>query len=133
MKIYKMLIICRIIVVSLVYSVLKLSNVIRQNKPYSSMWPKMEPIMIKYHKKEKCSRSEKIPRREILLLININPGAYLGGRGHGPITFIAARGAERTFGPRGKKFVWALWSVVPQKHMISKKKVIASADVRISA
>ena len=32
------------------------------------------------------------------------------------------RGAERTFGPRGKKFVWALWSVVPQKHMISKKR-----------
>ena len=32
------------------------------------------------------------------------------------------RGAERTFGPWGKKFVWALWSVVPQKHMISKKK-----------
>ena len=35
---------------------------------------------------------------------------------------ITVRGAERTFGPRGKKFVWALWSVVPQKHMISKKK-----------
>ena len=37
-------------------------------------------------------------------------------------TSITTRGAERTFGPRGKKFVWALWSVVPQKHMISKKK-----------
>ena len=35
---------------------------------------------------------------------------------------VLTRGAERTFGPRGKKFVWALWSVVPQKHMISKKK-----------
>ena len=35
---------------------------------------------------------------------------------------MISRGAERTFGPRGKKFVWALWSVVPQKHMISKKK-----------
>ena len=36
--------------------------------------------------------------------------------------YPTVRGAERTFGPRGKKFVWALWSVVPQKHMISKKK-----------
>ena len=35
---------------------------------------------------------------------------------------MSGRGAERTFGPRGKKFVWALWSVVLQKHMISKKK-----------
>ena len=45
----------------------------------------------------------------------------------------ASRGAERNFGPRGKNFVQALWSVVPQNHMMSKKKVIASADVRISA
>ena len=90
-------------------------------------------------------------------------GARRGGHG---------RGADRNFGPRGKKFVWALWSVVPQNHVMSKKgqsvrrcsnfgpkssdeqkkghslrrcsnfgstssdeqhKVIASADVRISA
>ena len=82
------------------------------------------------------------------------------------------RDAERNFGPRGKNFVWVLWSAVPQNHVVSNKghsvrrcsnfgpkssdeqkkghsvrrcsnfgptssdeqnKVIASADVRISA
>ena len=50
-----------------------------------------------------------------------------------PRTFVTVRDAERNFGPRGKNFVWVLWSVVPQNHVMSKKKVIASADVRISA
>ena len=45
---------------------------------------------------------------------------------------VAIRGAERNFGPRGKNFVWVLWSVVHQNHVMSKKKAIASADVRIS-
>ena len=40
---------------------------------------------------------------------------------------------ERNFGPRGKNFVWAVWSVVPQNQVMSKKKVIAPAAVRISA
>ena len=42
------------------------------------------------------------------------------------------RRAERNFGPRGKNFVWAFWPVVPKNHVMSKKKVRASADVRIS-
>ena len=43
-------------------------------------------------------------------------------------------GAPREIsGPKGKNFVWALWSEVPQNHVMSKKKVKASADVRISA
>ena len=43
------------------------------------------------------------------------------------------RGAERNFETRDENFFWALWSVVPQNHVMSKKKVRASADVRISA
>ena len=50
-----------------------------------------------------------------------------------PINLCMIRGAERNFGPRGKNFVWALWSVVLQNHVMSKKKVIASADLWISA
>ena len=42
------------------------------------------------------------------------------------------RGAERNFGPRSKIFVWTLSSVVPQNHVMSKKRPIASADVQIS-
>ena len=35
---------------------------------------------------------------------------------------VVNRGAERNFGPRGKNFVWALWSVVSQNHVMSKTK-----------
>ena len=48
-------------------------------------------------------------------------------------TISVSRSAERNCGPRGKNFVWTLWSVVPQNHVMSKKKVIASADVQILA
>ena len=50
-----------------------------------------------------------------------------------PLAKLQVRGAERNFGSRDKNFVWALWSVVPQNHVMSKEKVIVSADVQISA
>ena len=38
-----------------------------------------------------------------------------------PLEQLQVRGAERNFGPRGKNFVWAFWSAVPQNHVMSKK------------